>query len=494
MKDSYLKNNSTKSLNSSTILLIRHINYFSHFNHSFNYNKVLNVFNSKINFESKIFYTTTKIKTVDSESNLVTEFEIIDTFLKNIKLVKDSLNITTILDCPNFYLEKERLAFRKSLNKASGIYMLKCKLDSRLFYIGQAVNLSNRLGSHFTRTELETTKLGNMIKLIGWNKFSVHILEYCEEEELISRENYYIEKYLPTLNGRFSSHYSNKIHRTLRSILKHIQLKNRRYEPISISTQNNELSVDTYLKFKSKMWIYQQISDCQINLINNRPFENLRQAQNILNIDARTIDIYADTYIPYKDFFFFTKEMKDTSIIINRSRELNTIGISNYLPKQIWTYSSDTLSLVNNRPFNTIKEASLFIGTSRSTIINILDRNIAMSKGFYCFTRELNEIEKIELKEKGIIRSKISSLSIPVWVYTLQNNNLILVNNRPFQSQQEMLKVLNLKRVRTINKYKDTGINFKGYYFFSQILSSEELERLKTNTLYAKSNRKSILV
>ena len=372
--------------------------------------------------------------------------------------------------------------------------MLKCKLDSRLFYIGQAVDLSNRLGSHFSRTELETTKLGNMIKFIGWNKFSAHILEYCDEEDLISRENYYIEKYLPTLNGKFSSNYSNKIHRTLRSILKHIQLKNREYDSIFISSKYSEFSIDPCLKFKRKMWVYQQISDHNLNLINNKPFENLRQAQNNLNIDARTIDIYADTYIPYKNLLFFTKEIKDTSIIINISSEINTIGLSSYLPKKIWTYYSDTLSLVINKPFNSIKEASLFIGTSRSTIINILDRNIAMSKGFYCFTRELNEIEKIELKEKGTIRSRISSLSKPVWVYTLQNNNLILVNNRPFQSQQEMLRVLKLKRVRTINKYKETGIKFKGYYFFSKILLSEELERLKTNTLYAKPNRKSMLV
>lgn len=195
-----------------------------------------------------------------------------------------------------------------------------------------------------------------------------------------------------------------------------------------------------------------------------------------------------------KIFIFFTKEIKETSLIINRSSELNTIGLSNYLPKKIWTYYLNTLNLVYNKLFNTIKEVSLFIGTYRSTIINILDRNIAMSKGFYCFTRELNEREKTELKDIGTTRSSLSSLSKPIWVYTLQNNNLILVNNRPFQSQQEMLRVLKLKRVRTINKYKDTGINFKGYYFFSKFLSTEELEILNNNTLYAKPNKKSILV
>jgi hypothetical protein len=62
MKESQVKNNSTKCFNTSTILLSRHINYVSHFNNSLNYNQVFNEFNSRrrvINFESKRFNTLT---------------------------------------------------------------------------------------------------------------------------------------------------------------------------------------------------------------------------------------------------------------------------------------------------------------------------------------------------------------------------------------------------------------------------------------------------
>jgi GIY-YIG catalytic domain len=94
-------------------------------------------------------------------------YKIMDNFLKNMKLKTDSTNIKTLLDCDNFYLETERLNFRRQLSKVSGIYMLKCKLDSRLFYIGQSLDLSTRLGSHFNRTELESSKLGNILKYLG---------------------------------------------------------------------------------------------------------------------------------------------------------------------------------------------------------------------------------------------------------------------------------------------------------------------------------------
>jgi excinuclease UvrABC nuclease subunit len=57
--------------------------------------------------------------------------------------------------------------YRKKLSKVSGIYMIKCKLDERLFYIGRAVDLSLRLGSPFTRSALYSNKLGISLNLIG---------------------------------------------------------------------------------------------------------------------------------------------------------------------------------------------------------------------------------------------------------------------------------------------------------------------------------------
>ena len=116
-----------------------------------------------------------------------------------------------------------------------------------------------------------------------------------------------------------------------------------------------------------------------------------------------------------------------------------------------------------------------------------------MSKGFYCFSKELNEKELNDLEIKGKIRDPISSLSKPFWVYILVKDKYQLLNGKPFQSQQEMLRILKLNRIRTINKYKDSSINFRGYYFFSKQLSDEELNKLNIN-LYAKPSRNSILV
>lgn len=165
-------------------------------------------------------------------------YEIINSFLESIKIIRRSTSIITVDNCTNFHLYEDRQVFRKKYSKVSGIYMLKCKLDDRLFYIGQTVDLSIRLGSHFSKTDLESNKLGSMIKLLGWKHFSVHIIEICIEEHLIVIESNYIKKYLPTLNGKFSSTYSNKVYRTLRSVLRHMQFNNSKNDPNLLPLSN----------------------------------------------------------------------------------------------------------------------------------------------------------------------------------------------------------------------------------------------------------------
>ena len=63
--------------------------------------------------------------------------------------------------------------------------------------------------------------------MVGWSNVSVHIIEFCSETQLDIRENYYIEKYLPTLNRKFSSLYSRKTYRSLSGLLFQRQTLNR---------------------------------------------------------------------------------------------------------------------------------------------------------------------------------------------------------------------------------------------------------------------------
>lgn len=152
--------------------------------------------------------------------------KVVELFLKDISIIKTS-PVKTIKDCLDFANEDSRLMIRKSFWGVPGIYMIKYKFDDRLFYIGRAVNLSVRLRDHFIKSRQYTNRLGRFITAVGWENLSVHILEVCSEEEVEAKENNYIKEYLPTLNGKFSSSYSNQVYRTLSKILAIRQGQNR---------------------------------------------------------------------------------------------------------------------------------------------------------------------------------------------------------------------------------------------------------------------------
>lgn len=82
----------------------------------------------------------------------------------------------------------------------SGIYML---LISNKFYIGSSLCISQRLFCHKRRLRIgkhENIILTNHYKKYGEDACFFKVLEYCDKEELLSREKFYIDALKPELN------------------------------------------------------------------------------------------------------------------------------------------------------------------------------------------------------------------------------------------------------------------------------------------------------
>lgn len=85
-----------------------------------------------------------------------------------------------ILDyCYNLtsYENKKKLFFDKYIDKR-GIYLIKCKDDETIYYIGRAKNIKNRLNIHL-KTKV-TDKFHLFTNLVGWDKFTFSIIEICD--------------------------------------------------------------------------------------------------------------------------------------------------------------------------------------------------------------------------------------------------------------------------------------------------------------------------
>jgi group I intron endonuclease len=82
--------------------------------------------------------------------------------------------------------------------KTCGIYKITNNINNKV-YIGQSVNLKDRLKTHIKKglgAEVATNnKLYQSLKNEGVENFSYNIVEYCTREELNQKEKFWIEYY-----------------------------------------------------------------------------------------------------------------------------------------------------------------------------------------------------------------------------------------------------------------------------------------------------------
>ncbi len=80
----------------------------------------------------------------------------------------------------------------KEYNSKSGIYKFTNLVNNKI-YIGQAVDLFQRWCSH--KGCYDDCYIHRAIKKHGWNNFRFEVLETCEKDKLIEREQHYLDFY-----------------------------------------------------------------------------------------------------------------------------------------------------------------------------------------------------------------------------------------------------------------------------------------------------------
>jgi group I intron endonuclease len=108
-------------------------------------------------------------------------------FFNTIEIFISSLHLTEIQDI-----------LRKELKSKSGIYGYICKSNNKL-YIGSSINLSDRFRQHIKGSR-SNVLLQNAINKYTLQDFIFVIFEYCEQENLISREQFYFDEIKPEYN------------------------------------------------------------------------------------------------------------------------------------------------------------------------------------------------------------------------------------------------------------------------------------------------------
>lgn len=91
--------------------------------------------------------------------------------------------------------------FGKNTNYKSGIYRIDC--TNGMFYIGSASVLRTRFCCHrgtLSENKHDNIIMQNLCSKYGIDSLTFTVLELCDKEQLIQREQYYIDLFVPDIN------------------------------------------------------------------------------------------------------------------------------------------------------------------------------------------------------------------------------------------------------------------------------------------------------
>lgn len=179
-------------------------------------------------------------------------------------------------------------------------------------YVGSSVNFSIRLYKYYSFKYLNGSKsaINKALLKYGYSNFSLHILEHCDKEKSINREQYFIDLLKPEYNilskagsslgfkhseDTLKKYKDRKVSETTKKNLSLAAservLSNKEKEKLSLSRLGKNLSLDTRNKISistSKLWgAPVQVKDIESNTI--QQYLSLTDAANAVKVSRTAV-------------------------------------------------------------------------------------------------------------------------------------------------------------------------------------------------------------
>lgn len=297
------------------------------------------------------------------------------------------------------------LLINNNMEKISGIYKITYK---NRYYIGSSNNIKNRWYHHRYTLKQKTHRspiLQSIYDKHGINVFTFELVEECPKDNLLKREQYWIDKLKPTLN---SSKIAGK-------------------PPIKSKEQIKRQS-DNLRKLLSKT-VYQYTLDGQLI----KEWLNAKEAAKFYNIHHSAINRCAQGKVKSSNKFQWSYTNKDNmAVYINPNKR----------PITIYDTKGNVVDV-----FNSIKESSIKLKIDRPLISNTIKRKGLLCGKYFVQYSEVEFILSDYKKEKQI---------------ALYNKNKHLVG---LYFRNNLISEFKMKRnaiTRFLNSKKDR--TYLGYY------------------------------
>ena len=215
--------------------------------------------------------------------------------------------------------EVDKAKILKENKHKSGIYIWKNKINGKR-YIGSAVDLSKRLKFYYSNSSMEAllkkskSLICSAILKHGCYNFSLEILEYCEPEKCLEREDYYLKKLKPEYNislnptapfsGRNHSEETKTIISEARKGTTHNEETKTKISDTMVGNTNKKGQPKTEGSGKLSQAI--EVTDIKNNTTTS--YDSIGEAARALNCNESSIrsNLKSNSNKPYKNIYMFT--------------------------------------------------------------------------------------------------------------------------------------------------------------------------------------------
>lgn len=203
----------------------------------------------------------------------------------------------------------------------SGIYKWENKISGE-FYIGSAVDLNKRMLEYNRESYITHPSRGKSIICFalvkyGYSNFSLSILEYCDRDQVISREQFYLDLLNPPYNILKYAYSSEGYKHTLEAIQKMSLVKKGKFTKEDNSfygkthtEEVKELMSKTALKrTKPNNAKPVFLKDLNNNIIGD--FKSMTELSLYLKADKAALAKYRDSDKLFRNLYFISSKPKE---------------------------------------------------------------------------------------------------------------------------------------------------------------------------------------
>jgi group I intron endonuclease len=231
---------------------------------------------------------------------------------------KNKRNNLIIIPLISYNLKgKSRSVLYNNNKNKSGIYRWTNLINEKS-YVGSSINLAIRLKSYFSINQLQRTlskgnsAISNALLKYGYSNFSLDILEYCEPNIILIREQYYLDLLGPEYNicKKAGSTFGKK--HSLETLEKFKKRKRK---------QSGETILKIKMALKDRVYIHSELRKVNhlyktghitkvLNTNNNavKIYSSIRLAAKSLNVSHATlIKYYVNKDKLFKNNYLITK-------------------------------------------------------------------------------------------------------------------------------------------------------------------------------------------